>query len=158
MFAPTSIDSAIDKRWGMFWWIWRPYMWAVPHRSRLLSHGLLIPPLLRLLYFLTVVTLLFLSLTWALGHIGIVVPDMMCKRSIIYLALPARHHAKCDGFLGFITGGAAIRLPTGWYRRQAFPPPAGLPSTRDYSVTIKGDVITISGPLLKDNGYDILRA
>src|SRR5919197_2843199 len=52
MFSPDlDIDSAIDNRWGIFFWIWRPYMWFVPHRSRLLSHGLVIAPLLRLLYF-----------------------------------------------------------------------------------------------------------
>src|SRR6266542_5751958 len=42
-----DLDGAIDNRWGIFFWIWRPYMWAVPHRSRLLSHGLIIRPLLR---------------------------------------------------------------------------------------------------------------
>src|SRR5689334_2472110 len=42
-----DIDSAIDNRWGIFFWIWRPYMWLVPHRSRLFSHGLVIPQLLR---------------------------------------------------------------------------------------------------------------
>src|SRR5437870_1065421 len=56
MFSPDlDLDSAIDDRWGIFFWIWRPYMWVVPHRSRLLSHGLVIPPLLRLLYFYGVV-------------------------------------------------------------------------------------------------------
>jgi len=38
-----DIDSTIDNRWGVFFWIWRPYMWAVPHRSHWLSHGLIIP-------------------------------------------------------------------------------------------------------------------
>ena len=59
MFSPDlDLDSAIDDRWGIFFWIWRPYMWLVPHRSRLLSHGLVIAPLLRLLYFYLVVLLL----------------------------------------------------------------------------------------------------
>jgi len=35
MFSPDlDLDSAIDDRWGIFFWIWRPYMWLVPHRSR----------------------------------------------------------------------------------------------------------------------------
>src|SRR5215831_7027602 len=52
LFSPDlDIDSAIDHRWGIFRWIWEPYMWAVPHRSKLLSHGLIIPPLLRIIYF-----------------------------------------------------------------------------------------------------------
>src|SRR5262245_63606263 len=76
MFSPDlDVDSAIDDRWGIFFWIWRPYMWAVPHRSRWLSHGLIIPPLLRLGYFFTVMTLSFLAIAWMLGRLGIVVPN-----------------------------------------------------------------------------------
>src|SRR5512141_3162112 len=61
MFSPDlDLDSAIDDRWGIFFWIWRPYMWLVPHRSRLLSHGLVIAPLLRLLYFYLMVVLLLI--------------------------------------------------------------------------------------------------
>src|SRR5919107_927307 len=46
MFSPDlDIDGSIDDRWGIFYWIWRPYMWVVPHRSRWLSHGLVFPPL-----------------------------------------------------------------------------------------------------------------
>src|SRR4026207_327798 len=41
MFSPDlDLDSAIDDRWGVFCWIWRPYMWGGQDRSRLLSHGL----------------------------------------------------------------------------------------------------------------------
>ena len=62
MFSPDlDLDSAIDDRWGIFFWIWRPYMWLVPHRSRLLSHGLVIAPLLRLLYFYLMVVLLLIA-------------------------------------------------------------------------------------------------
>ncbi|HET9222698.1 MAG TPA: metal-binding protein, partial [Roseiflexaceae bacterium] len=55
MFSPDlDLDSRIDDRWGIFFWIWRPYMWFVPHRHRFLSHGLVISQLLRLFYFYTV--------------------------------------------------------------------------------------------------------
>jgi uncharacterized metal-binding protein len=60
LFSPDlDVDSAIDNRWGIFYWIWRPYMWIVPHRHRILSHGPIISALLRLLYFYGVILLLF---------------------------------------------------------------------------------------------------
>ena len=43
MFSPDlDLDSAIDDRWGIFYWVWRPYMWLVPHRHYW-SHGLILP-------------------------------------------------------------------------------------------------------------------
>jgi len=109
MFSPDlDIDSAIDNRWGVLGWIWRPYMWAVPHRSRWLSHGLIIPPLLRLGYFASVITLLFLGFAWMLGLLGIVVPNYH-EQAASYLLQLTRQHSR-EVFLillGFITGGAA---------------------------------------------------
>ena len=109
MFSPDlDIDSAIDRRWGMFYWIWRPYMWAVPHRSPLLSHGLVIPPLLRLLYFSTVVTLSYLGLAWGLGQIGVVLPDYYTEVVEFLLNLVHTHPREILAVLiGFITGSAA---------------------------------------------------
>src|SRR5262245_64584305 len=76
MFSPDlDLDSRIDNRWGIFFWIWRPYMWFVPHRHRLLSHGLVISQLLRLVYFYTVLVVLLAGGAWVLGRIGIAVPD-----------------------------------------------------------------------------------
>src|SRR4029453_168392 len=67
MFSPDlDLDSRIDDRWGIFFWIWRPYMWFVPHRHRILSHGLAISQLLRLFYFYTVVVLLLSGAAWVL--------------------------------------------------------------------------------------------
>ena len=108
MFSPDlDIDSAIDNRWGIFYWLWRPYMWLTPHR-RWFSHGLVLPPLLRLLYLATVLTLLFLSVAWLLGQIGIVVPNYHLYVAdylvdLVY-AYPRRTWL-C--VFGFITGGAA---------------------------------------------------
>jgi uncharacterized metal-binding protein len=109
MFSPDlDIDSAIDHRWGMFYWIWRPYMWAVPHRSPLLSHGLVIPPLLRLLYFFAVVTLLYFGLAWGLGQLGIVTPNYYAQ-AVDYLLDLVRAHPRevLMVLVGFITGSAA---------------------------------------------------
>ncbi len=109
MFSPDlDIDSAIDNRWGFFYWIWRPYMWAVPHRSRWLSHGLVVPPLLRLLYFFVVVTLLFLGVAWILGRVGITVPDYPMRAIGFLLALIRTNPREVLAFvIGFMTGGAA---------------------------------------------------
>ncbi len=115
MFSPDlDIDSAIDNRWGPFFWIWRPYMWAVPHRNRLLSHGLLIPPILRLIYFFTVVTLVFLAGAWLLSRVGIVVPDYPVQAFTTLLNLARTQPREVLLFLiGFITGGATHTL-TDW--------------------------------------------
>ena len=109
MFSPDlDLDSAIDNRWGMFYWIWRPYMWAVPHRSPLLSHGLVIPPLLRLLYFFAVVGLLFFGLAWALGQVGIVLPNYYAQAAAYLLSLARAHPREVMAVLvGFVTGSAA---------------------------------------------------
>ncbi len=109
MFSPDlDIDSAIDNRWGMFYWIWWPYMWIVPHRSSWLSHGLVIPPLLRLLYFFAVLTLLYLGLAWGLGQIGVVLPDYYAQVADYLLSLVRTHPREVLAVLaGFVTGSAA---------------------------------------------------
>jgi uncharacterized metal-binding protein len=109
MFSPDlDIDSAIDDRWGILFWIWRPYMWLVPHRSRLLSHGLLIAPLLRLLYFYLITVLLLIASAWLLGRVGIVLPNLHIRLSDTLLGLIRDHPLETQSFVaGFITGGAA---------------------------------------------------
>ena len=109
MFSPDlDLDSAIDDRWGIFFWIWRPYMWLVPHRSRWLSHGLVVSAILRLLYFYLVLTLLFVSMAWVLGRLGIVVPDYHIRATNYLLALMRTHPHEVLAFVvGFVTGGAA---------------------------------------------------
>ncbi|MBK9712379.1 MAG: metal-binding protein [Kouleothrix sp.] len=109
MFSPDlDIDGSIDNRWGIFFWIWRPYMWAVPHRSRLLSHGLVIPPLLRLLYFYYALVGLLLGGAWLLGRVGIAVPDLHTRLADLVLGVARDHPRETWAFLlGFITGSAA---------------------------------------------------
>ena len=109
MFSPDlDLDSAIDDRWGIFFWIWRPYMWAVPHRSRLLSHGLVIAPLLRLLYFYLMVVLLLIASAWLLARVGIALPDLDIRLREALLGLMRDHPYETEAFIaGFITGSAA---------------------------------------------------
>lgn len=75
LFSPDlDIDSTIDNRWGVFFWIWRPYMWLIPHRS-FWSHSLLIAPLLRLGYFALVVSALAWVVVWLGSLIGLTTAD-----------------------------------------------------------------------------------
>jgi uncharacterized metal-binding protein len=136
MFSPDlDLDSRIDDRWGIFFWIWRPYMWFVPHRHRLLSHGLVISQLLRLLYFYTVVLLLLSGGAWVLARVGIVVPDLPRRISNTLLGLINEHPRESWLFvIGFCTGGAAHTiadwLVTGGIR---YLHRMGFRVTRDYS-------------------------
>lgn len=135
LFSPDlDIDSQIDNRWGPLFWIWRPYMWAIPHRN-FWSHGLILPPLLRLGYFCVAVFVLLLALTWMLEQAGVVLPNYALQFATAVLLLPATHPGEMLAVaVGFITGGAAHSiadwLVTGgkhWLRR------AGLRVRRDYT-------------------------
>lgn len=108
MFSPDlDLDSRIDDRWGIFYWIWRPYMWLVPHRH-FWSHGLIIPPLLRLLYFYWMVVGILIVGAWLLGLVGIVVPSYHIQLREALIGLMARYPRETWSFmLGFITGAAA---------------------------------------------------
>jgi uncharacterized metal-binding protein len=136
MFSPDlDLDSRIDDRWGIFFWIWRPYTWFVPHRHRLLSHGLVISQLLRLLYFYAAVVLLLAGGAWVLARVGIVVPDLHRRVSNALLDLVVEHPRESWSFVvGFCTGGAAHTiadwLVTGGTR---YLNRMGYRVTRDYS-------------------------
>ena len=108
MFSPDlDIDSSIDDRWGIFYWLWRPYMWLTPHR-RWLSHGLILPPLLRLLYFGGVLSLISIVIAWLFAQIGIVIPRYHLYVARYLWALIGDYPREAWlVVLGFITGGAA---------------------------------------------------
>lgn len=111
LFSPDlDLDSSIDERWGVFYWIWRPYMWALPHRH-FFSHSLLFAPLLRLAYFYFVVTGTLFLWVWALARLGVVVPDYHIQ---LYEGLRATLAANPDAttavLIGFCLGSAAHTL------------------------------------------------
>lgn len=108
LFSPDlDIDSAIDNRWGIFFWIWRPYMWIIPHRH-FWSHSLIVAPLLRLGYFYVVTMLIVIWGTWVLGRIGIGVPDLHAQTSAWIFDVMRRNPDMVRLFLvGFISGSAA---------------------------------------------------
>jgi uncharacterized metal-binding protein len=58
MFGPDlDIDSRPYRRWGPARFLWLPYRGLLKHRSRL-SHGLLLGTLVRVVYFLAVMSIL----------------------------------------------------------------------------------------------------
>jgi uncharacterized metal-binding protein len=135
LFSPDlDLDSRIDNRWGIFFWIWRPYNWLIPHRH-FWSHGLVLPPLLRLLYFYLVIVILLSGGAWLLGLVGIVVPDYPGRITETLLSVARDHPRETWWFVvGFVTGGAAHSIAdwmvTGgkrYLRRMGFR------ITRDYS-------------------------
>lgn len=103
-----DIDSIEYKRWGLLRFLWLPYQKLVPHRSWL-SHGLLIGPLLRILYFAGVFTLaLWLALTalsrvLPLDAVGIIGGGL----SAIARSLIDHPRWWLVAFSGFVMGSAA---------------------------------------------------
>jgi uncharacterized metal-binding protein len=108
MFSPDlDLDSAIDDRWGVLFWIWRPYMWVVPHRSSW-SHSLVFAPLLRLAYFYFVMVGLIIGGSWLLALVGIVVPNYHMQMAEALSRATADNPGAVLAFLiGFCTGSAA---------------------------------------------------
>ena len=95
MFSPDlDLDSAIDDRWGILFWIWRPYMWALPHRH-FWSHSLVFAPLLRLAYFYFVVIGFLVGGAWLLGRLGIVVPYYH-EQFTAWLIFPAEAQVRAE--------------------------------------------------------------
>lgn len=108
MFSPDlDLDSAIDDRWGILFWIWRPYMWVIPHRH-FWSHSLIFAPLLRLAYFYLVVTSGLFLWVWLLDWLGVVVDNFPL---LLFYALrgllAANPGATAAVLVGFCTGSAA---------------------------------------------------
>lgn len=108
MFSPDlDLDSSIDDRWGIFYWIWLPYMRALPHRH-FWSHSLVFSPLLRLAYFYVVVSGLLFAWVWFLGQLGVVVPNYHWQLFEATRAWIASHPGVRVALLvGFCTGSAA---------------------------------------------------
>ncbi len=108
MFSPDlDLDSHIDDRWGIFYWIWRPYMHLVPHRH-FWSHGLIIAPLLRLLYFYAMLQLIIFCCAWIFAQLGLVFPNYHLRLIDVILHMVSVYPQQVLIFLlGFITGSAA---------------------------------------------------
>ena len=114
-----DLPSSQYRRWGRLRWIWKPYQWLVPHRS-VVSHGILLGPLGRLLYLAAVLAGLA-ALLWRLDTgawdvpLGVATRDMAAHLDARAWLLVAY------GMVGIWLGGASHSLAdwtwSAWRRR-----------------------------------------
>lgn len=112
LFSPDlDLRSSPYKRWRQLRWVWLPYQKLVRHRSWV-SHSLLFGPVLRVLYFAGVMSLLTLA---ALGLLNLFVPvdptgTLLNVTTAIALWIEAHPIVIGYAVLGFILGGVAHSL------------------------------------------------
>lgn len=107
LFSPDlDLDSRIHKRWGMFFYIWLPYKWIIPHRH-FWSHGLVLPPLLRLGYFFGMIILTIFLIERIAASAGIDLPIVHNSVAWAILAWIGQNEmvSVCIA-IGFISGSA----------------------------------------------------
>ncbi len=99
------------RRWGPLRWLWLPYAQMVLHRSWL-SHGLMVGPLLRLLYFVLVVDLLVVLGATAAGVGGVGGWEWIGRWHKFWADLVREHPRHfVEAAVGFVLGGAAHSIP-----------------------------------------------
>ena len=103
MFSP-DLDLAAGSydRWGPLRFAWLPYAWVIPHRS-ILSHGLVIGPVLRLIY----ITVILGIPLWLLVAERIDPATWETGRTLLRAYAQAYRLEVMIGLVGFVTGGAA---------------------------------------------------
>lgn len=107
LFSPDlDLDSRIHQRWGLLLFIWKPYKWCIPHRH-FWSHGLVLPPLLRLGYFFAMIIGLIFVIETVMLQFGLPFPvlHMSIAQAIMdwFVANPL---ITLSMACGFVTGGA----------------------------------------------------
>jgi uncharacterized metal-binding protein len=115
-------------RWGRFRFLWWPYQKLIHHRA-IWSHGLVIGPVLRIIYFTAMMfLLLFLGLS-LINLVSPVDPTGTTWRAALWLDSYLRRHALIALLLltGFILGGASHSIADlistahkRWRRRHPF--------------------------------------
>jgi uncharacterized metal-binding protein len=112
MFGPDlDIQSKQYTRWGPLRFIWWPYKVALAHRSRL-SHGILFGTVIRIVYFLLVVTLLLaatlLARNWYLHETTANVAQVQDAFTRMWEILkPIKHQYLIAAFAGLWIGAAS---------------------------------------------------
>ncbi|MFZ9858728.1 MAG: metal-binding protein [Roseiflexaceae bacterium] len=136
-FSPDlDLDSRIHKRWGWFFYIWLPYKWIIPHRH-FWSHGLLLPPLVRLGYFFGMIIISIYLVESIASLVGMPIPIVYDSIALqIMMWVTQNQLISISIAVGFITGGAvhsiADWLHTGGKKliRTLFVPRRGSASAR----------------------------
>lgn len=109
LFSPDlDLRSAPYKRWRQMRWMWLPYQRMVPHRSWI-SHSLLVGPLLRILYFVVVLSLVTLGILALLSLLVPVDPTgtMLRLTSEVTTWVQAHPTTIVYALVGFMLGSAA---------------------------------------------------
>lgn len=112
LFSPDlDLKSSPYKRWRGMRWVWIPYQRLVPHRSWI-SHSFLFGPVIRVLYFAGVLSLLALIAFGLLNLLTPVDPTGMLLQAATTAGSWVRDHPAVVGYtvLGFVLGGAAHTL------------------------------------------------
>jgi len=106
-----DLDSSVYRRWGVFRWLWWPYQRLVRHRSWI-SHSFLFGPLLRTLYFLAFVFLLFRLSSWVVDYFLVPVDRNGLSRQWAHalLHLWHTHPLHCQMLLLGLLLGAALHV------------------------------------------------
>jgi uncharacterized metal-binding protein len=112
MFGPDLDTQSVHyTRWGPIRFIWWPYKVALAHRSRL-SHGILFGTIIRIVYFLLVITVL-LAITlcfrdWYLKDTSASVVQVQDAFSrILEILKPIKREYLIAAFAGLWTGAAS---------------------------------------------------
>lgn len=112
LFSPDlDLKSSPYKRWRGMRWVWIPYQRMVPHRSWV-SHSFLFGPLIRVLYFAGVLSLLLLIALGIANLLTPVDPTGTLLSMATTVGLWIRDHPAVVGYtvVGFVLGGAAHTL------------------------------------------------
>jgi uncharacterized metal-binding protein len=109
LFSPDlDLKSSPYKRWRSMRWVWIPYQRMVPHRSWI-SHSLLFGPLIRVVYFAAVMSLLALLALWLFNLVSPVDPTGTLATWANTAFGWVRGHPAVVGYAvaGFVLGGAS---------------------------------------------------
>lgn len=114
LFSPDlDMDTHIHKRWGLLYALWIPYQMVIPHRH-FWSHGLVLPPLLRLGYFFWMVVLFVYVVERVAAYFGVAVPPLHQTVTAALVSLVRENPAYAGTIaLGFVSG-AAVHSVTDW--------------------------------------------
>jgi uncharacterized metal-binding protein len=112
LFSPDlDLRSVSYRRWRLLRFIWIPYQRMVPHRSWI-SHSLVMGPLLRVLYFAGILSLISLIVLGLLNLAVPIDPTGLAFGVTANVSEWVQSHPATLGYtvLGFVLGGAAHSL------------------------------------------------
>ncbi|HEX8220548.1 MAG TPA: metal-binding protein [Chloroflexia bacterium] len=109
LFSPDlDTQSTPYRRWGLLRGLWLPYRYLVPHRSWI-SHSFLFGPLLRIVYFTVMLSLLSLVLLALVNLFSPIDPTGTLLQLATTTGRWLQDHPAAIAYtlLGFVLGGAS---------------------------------------------------